>query len=72
MMAGVLSLNFRSSPNLQIKSHPRIMSRYVGESEPDSERNTKILSQSERKCCNFTFGLEGDAPSSEGTFVFSR
>jgi hypothetical protein len=43
MMAGVLSLNFRSSPNLWIKSCPRIMSGDVGESEPDSERNTGCL-----------------------------
>jgi hypothetical protein len=48
MMAGVSSLNFRSSPNLRIKWHPRIMSGDVGESEPDSERNTG--------CSNFLFG----------------
>jgi hypothetical protein len=40
MMAGVLSLNFRSSPILQIKLHPRIMSGDVGDSQPDSEKNT--------------------------------
>jgi hypothetical protein len=48
MMAGVLSLNFRSSPNLRIKLRPRIMSGDVGESEPDSERNTG--------CSIFLFG----------------
>ncbi len=48
MMAGVSSLNFRSSPSLQIKSRPRIMSGDVGESEPDSERNTG--------CSIFLFG----------------
>jgi hypothetical protein len=40
MMAGVSLLNFKSSPNLPIKSPPRIMSEDVGESEPDLERNT--------------------------------
>ena len=40
VMAGVSLLNFKSSPNLRIKSPPRIMSKDVGESEPDSERNT--------------------------------
>jgi hypothetical protein len=42
-MAGVSSLNFRSSPSLRIKSRPRIMSGDVGESEPESERNTWCL-----------------------------
>jgi hypothetical protein len=49
MMAGVSSLNFRSSPNLRIKSHPRIMSGHAGESEPDLERNTG--------CSIFLFGV---------------
>jgi hypothetical protein len=48
MMAGVSSLNFRSSTNLRIKSRPRIMSGDVCESEPDSERNTG--------CSIFLFG----------------
>jgi hypothetical protein len=37
---GLSSLNLRSSPNLQIKLHPRIMSGDVGESEPELERTT--------------------------------
>jgi hypothetical protein len=48
MMAGVLSLNVSSNPNLWIKLHPRIMSGDTGKSEPDSERNTG--------CSIFLFG----------------
>jgi hypothetical protein len=38
---GVSSLNLTLSPNLQIKSRPRIMSGDVGESELELERNTR-------------------------------